>query len=147
MKYSIKTENALMSLAFIAKKRTNTPVSIKEIAENGQYTIPFIEKIFQKLRKAGIVKSELGKTGGYVLNYSPSKISIKQVIEALESNTFAIVCDSKKEKKICCSLEKICGLKKVWKGTRKLLDTFYGSITLADLAGNKKISLPKIMES
>ena len=120
----------------MVKKNAPTPINVKEIAGEENYSYAFIEKVFQKLRKANIVTSEQGNKGGYTLVKNPSHISMKDIIEAMENKTYEVFCDPMVSKKVTCPPNRRCGLKQVWKNTKTLLDGFYESISLDMLAHN-----------
>ena len=106
----------------------------KEIAEHGGFSVPFTEKILQGLRKTGIVSSQQGNRGGWTLARSPRKISLKEIVEALEGSTFEAFCDSKRRESVACKYFSVCKLKSIWYETKDILDNLYKKITLDQIA-------------
>ncbi len=138
MRYTTKTEYGLMCMIYMARHgHTNTLFTIKELAAHENYPLPYIEKIVQALRQAGLVVSRQGNHGGYALAHPAMEISVKQIIEALEGSTFEAFCEPQVREDIICTHICMCGAKPVWKRTKELLDDFYGSITLDLLAKNQ----------
>lgn len=137
MRFTTKTEYGLVSLVYMAKHAEFHPVTIKEIVQGEQYSLSFTEKILQKLRSAGIVKSQQGSHGGYVLARKATEITLKEIIEALEGQTFEVFCEPDFRKDIVCTHHSMCEVKPVWQKTKDLLDGFFGSITLDMLTKNE----------
>ena len=140
MRFTTKTEYGLVCLIYMARHTPGETVPIKEIIKNERFSVTYIEKILQKLRSADIVVSHQGKQGGYALARRPSEITLKDIIEALEGGhtfdvrTFDVFCNPVIRQKIVCTHFSMCGLRPVWEKTKKLLDDFYGSVTLEMIA-------------
>jgi Rrf2 family protein len=138
MRFTTKTEYGLVSMVYMAKhaacpersRGDSSFLSIKEIAANENYPVPYIEKILQALKKAKLVVSQQGNHGGYRLAKKPSEITLKDVIDALEGGTFDMFCAPETRADIVCTHFCLCGIKPVWRKTKDLLDKFFGSITL-----------------
>jgi len=142
MKYTTKTEYGLQCLVYLAKHGNIQPMTIKELAGVEKYSRPYIEKIFQGLRSANIVDAQHGKLGGYVLARPPEKITVKDVIEALEGQTFEVFCEPEKRDQIVCTHFCACGVKPIWQHAKKLLDDYFDTITLAQMMEPKTEPLP-----
>ena len=134
MKYTTKTEYGLMCMIYITKNQEANRVTIREIAAKENYPVAYMEKILQALRHAGLVTSHTGNHGGYVLARKPSDITLKQIIEAIEGTTFEVFCAPEVREDIICNHICMCGAKPIWRKTKDLLDHFYDSITLEQLA-------------
>jgi len=127
MQISIKSRYGLRAMVYIAKvKRV---CSAKEISQKEKIPFDFLEKIFSKLQQKGLVKSQRGARGGYFLAKPPQKISIREIIGALENKEiFSVTCKRKH-----CFSKKKCPVKKVWKKIKKTLSSTLEEITLVDL--------------
>ncbi|OGW86031.1 MAG: hypothetical protein A3C35_04030 [Omnitrophica bacterium RIFCSPHIGHO2_02_FULL_46_11] len=134
MRFTTKTEYGLVCLIYIARHQSADLVTIKEIVKKERFSATYIEKILQKLRAANIVVSHQGSAGGYALARDPSQITMKEIIEALEGQTFDIFCEPTNRKEIVCTHFSLCGLKPIWGRTKDLLDQFYDSVTLEMIA-------------
>lgn len=139
MRFTTKTEYGLVCLIYMARQADLKldPVTIKELATAEQYSQTYTEKILQHLRAMGIVSAQHGNQGGYVLSRPPVEITLREIIEALEGNTFDVFCEPDVRKEITCTHFSLCGVKPIWHKTKELLDQFYGSITLDMLARNQ----------
>ena len=143
MRFTAKTEYGLICLLYMARNAELHPVTTKDIVKGEKFSRSFTEKILQKLRAAKIVRSQQGNQGGYELAKDPSKITLKEIIEALEGNTFEVFCEPDVRKEIVCTHYSLCDLKPIWHQTKKLLDQYFGSITVEMLAKHKQpMSLP-----
>ena len=137
MKYTTKTEYGLNCLVYMVRHGGLQPITIKEIATAEKYSPTYIEKILQNLRLAGIVASQHGNQGGYVLTRRPEDITLKDVIEALEGGTFDVFCEPETRDQIVCTHYCACGVKPIWQGAKNLLDRYFASITLKMIFENK----------
>ncbi len=144
VRYTTKTEYGLVALLYMARKPEGSCVTVKEIAGAEHYSVTYIEKIFQKLRLAEIVKAYHGNEGGYVLARNPSEITLKQVIDALEGETFDVFCKAEVREEIVCTHLSICALSPIWSKTKQTLDDLYGSITIEMIAGGGKKPVPSV---
>lgn len=87
MKLSTKSRYALRALTNLIDQ--GCCCSVKKIAKNEHLPSDYLEKIFAKLKKAGVLEVERGASGGYVLSRDPKDISLKEVITALEKPEFS----------------------------------------------------------
>lgn len=141
MRFTNKTEYGLISLIHMAKTAPGQRITVKTVANRENYSAPYVEKIFQQLKSAGLVVSHQGNQGGYTLAKGPSDITLKEIIEALEGETFGVFCEREQPTNLICNHNEknpcgshLCGLKHVWRGTKDLLDRYYASITLEQIA-------------
>ena len=101
--------------------------SISKIAKQEHISSDYLEKIFARLKKAGLLKVERGANGGYVLSRDPSQITLKEVIGALEKPEFSCpnVCN--------------CQSKSIWHQIQSGFDQVLNSITLDRLSDTSKL--------
>ena len=90
MRLSTKGKYALIAMAYIARKEVSTKVSVSEISGNLGISQPYLEQLFMKLRKAGLVKASRGASGGFSLKCCAKNIRIHDIMEAVDEN-FAVV--------------------------------------------------------
>jgi Rrf2 family transcriptional regulator, iron-sulfur cluster assembly transcription factor len=137
MKFTTRTEYGLLCMVYMAKHADMKWISIKEMSAQEHYPTAYIEKILQTLKKAGLLESQQGNHGGYALARPQAEITLKEIIDALEGGTFEVFCRPETREDIVCTHFCLCGVKPVWRKTKKLLDEFYGSITLETLTKNE----------
>lgn len=134
MKFTTKTEYGLVCLVYMARHMDRDAITIKELAQQEKFSTPYLEKILQSLRAAGIVISHHGKQGGYHLARHPSEITLKDIIKGLEGETFEVYCEPDLRKEIVCTHFSLCGIRPVWGKIKSLLDDFFGTVTLEMLS-------------
>lgn len=97
-----KARYALQAVVYIAMKETNDPISISEISRNENISNKYLEQLFRKMRMKKLIKSTRGIKGGYILSKPPSKISVFDVINAVERVDKKILCPARKKNKAEC---------------------------------------------
>ncbi|MCG3175675.1 MAG: HTH-type transcriptional regulator IscR [Candidatus Omnitrophica bacterium] len=137
MRYTTKTEYAILCMVYLAKHPKAECVTIKELAKSERYPAAYLEKILQTLRQAGLVVSHHGNQGGYELARPSSEITLRDIIQAVEGETFEIFCQPEVREDIVCTHFCLCGVKPVWRTTKGLLDRFFAGITLDMLTRNE----------
>ena len=90
MKLSTKGRYAMVALADIALQPDGTLVTLAEISKRQDVSLPCLEQLFVKLRRAGLVTSVRGPGGGYKLAKSPSDIRVSDVLGAVDETIDAL---------------------------------------------------------
>ena len=88
MKFSKKSRYGLISLIDLSVHAKNGHVALNSIAERNDISPQYLEQVFAALRRAGIVKSIKGPQGGYLLNHPAEKITVAEILEALDGVSF-----------------------------------------------------------
>jgi Rrf2 family protein len=84
MRLSLQVQYAICGSFDLAYNGAGQPVQIRVISERQAIPARYLEQIFQRLRRAGLVHSKRGPGGGYTLARPPEEISLKEIVEALE---------------------------------------------------------------
>jgi Rrf2 family protein len=84
MRFSLQVQYAICGSFDLAYNGGGGPVQIRVISERQAIPVRYLEQIFQRLRRAGLVDSKRGPGGGYTLARAPEEISLREIIEALE---------------------------------------------------------------
>lgn len=84
MRLTTKARYAVIALVDLASHADNAPVSLASIAERQDISGAYLEQLFLRLRKRGVVKGMRGPGGGYILSRPASGISIAEVIRAVD---------------------------------------------------------------
>jgi Rrf2 family transcriptional regulator, iron-sulfur cluster assembly transcription factor len=127
VKISTQIRYGVRSLCDIAYNSVGNPAQIKSISERQNISPRYIEQIFQKLKKGGIIKSVRGPLGGYFLTRRPEEITIGDVIRAVEGKDIQlVVCSShKKSGKKTCEKYGKCAASDIWgEASNRLMDYF-----------------------
>lgn len=84
MRLSRQVQYAVCGIFDLAYNGAGEPVHVRRIGERQQIPHAFLEQIFQRLRRAGLVTGKRGPGGGFLLTRPPSEISLREVVEAIE---------------------------------------------------------------
>ena len=84
MRFSRQVQYALCGIFDLAYNGAGEPVHVRRIGERQQIPHRFLEQIFQRLRRAGLVTGKRGPGGGFVLARPPSQISLREIVEAVD---------------------------------------------------------------
>jgi Rrf2 family protein len=141
MKISKRSQYGLRAMVYLAKLGLKKKICpLKKISRDEEIPFDFLEKIFSKLKKEGLIKAKKGVRGGYFLALEPKKIKVGEIIRILEGTMAPVFCIAKeKEKRFFCPRKKNCPTKDVWKKIQNILNSTLNSITLADLIKNKNL--------
>ena len=90
MKLSTKGRYAMVALADLATVRDDQLTSLAAISKRQDISLPYLEQLFVKLRRAGLVESVRGPGGGYRLAREPSEIRVSEVLEAVDETVSAL---------------------------------------------------------
>jgi len=133
VKISTQIRYGVRSLCDIAYHSVGSPAQIKSISERQKISPRYIEQIFQKLKKGGIIKSVRGPLGGYFLTRKPDEISIGDVIRAVDGRDIQlVVCSGGKRgsRKGCEKFGK-CSASEIWGEASKRLMDYFDSVSIS----------------
>ena len=143
MKLNTQGKYALIALVDMSRSHEQKRVSLSEISERQNISLPYLEQLFVKLRKAGIVKSFRGSTGGYTISRSPETLRISDILKAVDQDL-----DLGSEKKV--SLEKQAKTKeealsaKMWEQLSANIYVFLHQMRLSDIANDQLNPCPAV---
>jgi Rrf2 family transcriptional regulator, iron-sulfur cluster assembly transcription factor len=92
MKLGAKARYAVMAMVDLARHSNGGPVCLADIAERQEISLPYLEQLFAKLRRNGLVRSVRGPGGGYVLTYDRDNTRIADIIGAVDEPIHAVRC-------------------------------------------------------
>ena len=133
MNISTRGRYGLRALLEIALQPQEKPVTIKDISEKQQMSVTYLEQILHRLKKAGLVKSIRGAKGGYILARPDDKVTVYQIIQALDGPISISQCDLPKMREKSCIGPSACSSRILWKRLEDLIEGALSSVTLADL--------------
>lgn len=142
MKLSTKARYAITAMFELALNEKTKPVTLADISEYERISLSYLEQLFARLRAGGLVKGVRGPGGGYYLARPSSEITIAQVVNAINDG------DSGKKREEAGSenaaeQEKLDGM---WKNLSDRINTFLGSITLAELVEDQDVARSMFQE-
>jgi Rrf2 family transcriptional regulator, iron-sulfur cluster assembly transcription factor len=141
VKISTQIRYGLRSLCDIAYNSAGSPAQVRCISERQGISPRYIEQIFQKLKKAGIIKSVRGPTGGYYLARRPEEITVGDVIRAVDGKNIQLVfCAGEKRgpKKACDRYGK-CVVSDIWGEASNRLMDYFNSVTLNSICEEARV--------
>ncbi|MFZ4695243.1 MAG: RrF2 family transcriptional regulator [Verrucomicrobiia bacterium] len=127
-------EYAVLAATHLARQGDERPVMIEEICETAHIPRSFLAKILQILCRAGVVRSQRGIHGGFRLTRDPSKISILNLIEAVEGPIALQRC---LDKPIQCHQVGSCTLCDIFGEAQHRMTEVFANTTVADLLRSK----------
>jgi Rrf2 family protein len=136
MRITRKSDYGLRAMYELARSYGRSPMSITEIATAQGIPDPFLEKIMQEMKSAGLIVATHGRGGGYSLDRAPEKISVREVIEALEGPVALVTC---LDPSLKCLIEEGCPTSGFWMLINDRFEQALGATTLADLVQSTKI--------
>jgi Rrf2 family iron-sulfur cluster assembly transcriptional regulator len=136
MRITTRGRYALRASVALAKiGKDGTPVSINSLSELENISSVFLEQIFFKLRKAGIVSSVRGPGGGFYFAQPLDQLTIKKILDAAGEDLSLTACDKHSED---CPRLGLCLTHSVWAEVTELINNFFDSITLAAILEKDK---------
>lgn len=130
MKLSTKGRYAVQALVDLAKHSSEiAPASITDIASRQSLSPQYLEQLFAKLRRAGIICSIRGQMGGYHLAQAAQDITIAAIIDAVDEPIRTTNCKSNSGKSCMGKTEK-CMTHNLWAGMEQIIRSYLASITL-----------------
>lgn len=129
--FSRACEYGLRAVLYLAALNHNGYVSIREIGERLNISVPFLTKIFQKLTQAGLMQSLRGPSGGVMFARSPEEITLFDVIVAIDGPDLFTECVLGLPG---CGEAAPCPLHDRWKEVRNPIRDLFASTTLAEMA-------------
>ena len=128
LQFTKEVDYGLQLVITLAKLDNKELLSLRNFSKDSEISFLFLQRIAKKLKDAGIIEATKGAQGGYLLKKNPLKISLKEIIEAIEGDYAIINC---LRKKCGCKHEKTCESKKVF---TKINDYLVGYLKKAKLA-------------
>ena len=136
MRITTKGRYGLRAVLALASRSTdNTPVSIKTISELEGISAEFLEQIFFRLRKAGLIASVRGPSGGFFFAKSLDSITLKDIIDASGEGVSIAPCVCGKAP--ICTRKEDCEAGRIWDEMSDHINTYLASKTLSQLISSK----------
>ena len=142
MKLSSKGRYAVMALADLAKFDPNEPVSLRDISLRQGISLVYLEQLFLKLRKAGIVISYRGSSGGYAIAKSPDLLRITEILKAVDQD-LDLGSEKKNILKQSKTKEEVLS-NKLWEQLSANMYVFLHQMRLSDIATDQLNPCPAV---
>ena len=132
MKLSTRGRYAVMAMVELAQCGESKPVSLAEIAERQEISLSYLEQLFAKLRRGGLVKSVRGPGGGYRLARCRDEVRIADIICAVDEPIQAVRCTPGAA--IGCRGDRSrCLTHDLWEELSNQIHLYLNSVTLGDV--------------
>lgn len=132
MDLNTKGRYAVMAMADIAKHADVEAVPLSQIADRQRVSLAYLEQIFSRLRRAGLVESVRGRTGGYRLGRAASEIKVSEVMAAVEEEVRMTRCGGADHEAPCLGTER-CLTHGLWDALGDQIAHFLSRVTLQDV--------------
>ena len=129
MRLTTKGRFAVTAMIDLAMGGQYNAVKLNAISERQKISLSYLEQLFSKLRRAGLVESIRGPGGGYILGKPAEQINIAQIITAAEDKLDATLCSGKAN----CNGGTPCITHNLWESLNQTIHSYLSSITLASL--------------
>ena len=124
---------AMLDLAYHSQKH---PVTLTDIATRQTISLSYLEQLFARLRKAGMVKGVRGPGGGYTLSRNAHDINVADIIEAVDEPVDSTKCGGKSN----CHNDQPCITHDLWMGLSEQIRSYLKQITLGQLLERDHVS-------
>jgi len=135
MKLTTKGRYAVTAMLDLALHYEQGAVTLSDIASRQGISLSYLEQLFARLRRSGLVDSVRGPGGGYNLALAPSAISIAEIVIAINENIDATRCGGDKN----CDGAERCLTHYLWEDLSERIHEFLSGITLADLVNKPTV--------
>ena len=133
MRLSTQSRYGVRAIFDIAYHSEGLETQVKDISRRQGISPRYLEQIFQKLKRSGIVGSKRGPSGGYFLNKRPEDITIGEIIQTTEGDITPVLCVDSGNKHQPCERSGECVTQIIWNEAGNRLKGYFDSITVKDL--------------
>lgn len=131
MKISTKGRYALRMLIDLAEHQNEGYIPLGDIADRQGISKKYLEQIVPALNKAGILKTNRGYQGGYMLAKNPEQYTVGMILRLTEGSYAPVACVERSP--IECERSADCPTLPVWQGLYKVVNEYLDSVTLEDI--------------
>ena len=138
MRLSTKGRYAVMAMVDLAANSNGSPVALADIAERQEISLSYLEQLFAKLRKGGLVKSVRGPGGGYLLAYTADNTRVSDIILAVDEPIRTTRCANITPQG-CRTNRSRCLTHDLWEELGNQIHMYLSSVTIADVVEKRVI--------
>jgi Rrf2 family transcriptional regulator, iron-sulfur cluster assembly transcription factor len=129
MRLTTKGRYAVTAMLDLAVHNMGGPIALADISERQGISLSYLEQLFAKLRKTGLVASTRGPGGGYSLGKPAAEIAVADVIAAVDEAVDATRCGGLKN----CQHDLPCLTHDLWEDLNYQIRNFLNGVSLGDL--------------
>ena len=142
MNLSTKGRYAVMAMVDLALQAKGTPVALNEIAQRQEISLSYLEQLFARLRRGGLVVSARGPGGGYRLARSPEETRIADIMLAVDEPIKATRCEVGSARG-CLGQQGRCVTHDLWEELGRQIHIFLNAVTLADVVNKRVLGMSR----
>lgn len=135
MRLTTKGRYAVTAMLDLALHSGQGPVRLSEISSRQQISLSYLEQLFAKLRRRGLVKSIRGPGGGYCLDRATEETFVADIIDAVDESVDATNCSGEAN----CQEGQVCLTHHLWSDLSDQIHSFLSGISLANLVERHEI--------
>jgi Rrf2 family protein len=133
MRLSTQSRYGVRAIFDIAYHSEGLETQVKDISRRQGISQRYLEQIFQKLKRAGVVGSKRGPSGGYFLGKKPEDITIGEIVQITEGGINPVRCVDAEDSTQPCERSGECVTQIVWNEAGQRLKSYFDSVTIKDL--------------
>jgi Rrf2 family iron-sulfur cluster assembly transcriptional regulator len=137
MRLSTKGRYAVMAMADLARNGADRAVSLAEIATRQEISLSYLEQLFARLRKSGLVRSVRGPGGGYRLAREACETAVAEIVLAVDEPIRATRCVGAGSPKGCMIKGERCITHHLWEDLGQEIHRYLASVSLEDVIQNR----------
>lgn len=135
MRLSTKGRYAVMAMTDLARRPEERAVSLADIAERQEISLSYLEQLFARLRRRGLVVSARGPGGGYRLARDAAALNVAEIVLAVDEPLHATRCRGRVGG--CMSKGERCLTHDLWDEMGRHVEDFLASVSLADVVNGR----------
>ncbi len=143
MKLTTKGRYAVSALADIASTGGDGPVSLSDVALRQGISLSYLEQLFAKLRKAGLVTSARGVGGGYALTAPAAEMRVADIVAAVDEEIRTTAC-SPGSTIGCNGTSARCLTHDLWDELGRQIEIFLNAVTLEDILQKRVLGMAAV---
>ena len=145
MKLGAKARYAVMAMVDLACHSDGAPVCLADIAERQEISLPYLEQLFAKLRRSGLVRSVRGPGGGYLLAYNRDETRIGDILAAVDEPIHAVRCTPGAA--TGCRIDRSrCLTHDLWEELSNQIHLYLSSVSLGDVCERRVLGTSGIAQ-
>jgi len=134
MRLTTKGRFAVTAMLDLALQNSDKPVTLADISERQGISLSYLEQLFSRLRRNGLVKSVRGPGGGYRIAKNQAEITISEIITAVDELIDATQCGGQEN----CHDERRCMTHDLWASLNDKILEYLSGVSLADLVASQR---------
>lgn len=134
MRLTTKGRFAVTAMLDLALQEVDKPVTLAGISERQGISLSYLEQLFSRLRRNGLVKSVRGPGGGYRLAKQQNELSVSDIISAVDELIDATQCGGQEN----CHDERRCMTHDLWASLNEKILEYLSGVSLADLVASQR---------